>query len=71
MVLITQDAGGMKRFFAGFYRDNTVCWSIYESVALDKSLGELQTIVQQWKIESYNIRESISANPSFSIPAKK
>lgn len=70
MVLITQDPSGVKQFFAGFYKDNTVCWSTHEHVALDKTLAELKTIAHMTSLESYTIRERISVNPHFSIHTK-
>lgn len=67
MILLTTDRSGAKQFFAGFYRDNTVCWSTHEHVALDKSLGELKAVVHHAAIEQYTIRERLPEIPIFYV----
>lgn len=61
MILTTTDPSGTKKFFAGFYRDNTVCWSSHEHVALDKTLAELKSIARLSSLDTYTIRERLSA----------
>lgn len=68
MILITTDASGAKKFFAGFYRDNTICWTVNEHVALDKSLAELRAIAQVCSVEQYNIRERLPVIQTFTMP---
>lgn len=35
MILQITDASGQKKFFAGFYRDNSLCWSTAENLRPD------------------------------------
>lgn len=71
MILITpDDPSGAKKFFAGFYVDNSLCWTAHEHIAVDKRLDELKIIVELYGLEAYTIRERVSANPVFSIPKK-
>lgn len=71
MILTTTDPSGAKKFYAGFYCDNSICWTTHEVVALDKSLDELKMIAETSGLEAYNIRERISISPVFCIPNKR
>lgn len=67
MILLTTDRSGAKKFFAGFFADNSICWTTHEVVALEKNLAELTMIVYCWGIEEYTIRERLSASPTFYV----
>lgn len=64
MILLTVDASGQTKFFSGFYRDNTICWSTHEHVAIEKTLGELTTIAVRNELPYYMIRERIRVEPT-------
>lgn len=63
ILAITDPNTGTKKFFAGIYRDGSVCWSTHEHVALDKRLIDLQAVAALYTPESYVIRERIASQP--------
>lgn len=67
-VLMIRDQSGSKKFFAGFYRDNTIAWTSVERNALDKQLNELQAVARLAGLDKYNIRERIAETPTFQMP---
>lgn len=66
MILQVTDASGQKKFFAGFYRDNSLCWSTAENNALDYTLAELKSIASLYSLTTYTIRERIPSKPLYS-----
>lgn len=66
MILQVIDASGQKKFFAGYYRDNSICWSTAEGNALDETLAELKSIASNYSLTTYTIRERIPSKPLYS-----
>lgn len=69
MILVTKDPSGAKKYFAGYFRDNTICWSSHEHVAVEKRLDELKMIAEnpRHRIEAYTIRERLPETQTFRI----
>lgn len=65
VLIVTDQTTQRKSFFAGFYRDGAIVWTVVERNALDKPLSELKTIATNWNLDQYTIRERLPEQQTF------